>query len=151
MAWFKVDDGLHSSRKFLSIPRRNRFAAIGLWVVAGSWAVGQKTNGEIPAYVVAELGGTGEQTEALVKADLWVAVEGGWRFCEWRKRQDGDYRPNIRKSVRAAVMARDNHQCVECGSTTNLSLDHIVRYRDDGPDTVENLRVLCMPCNVGRG
>lgn len=48
-------------------------------------------------------------------------------------------------------MERDGHACVFCGATDQLSLDHIVRYRDGGPDTVENLRVLCMPCNLERG
>lgn len=151
MSWFKVDDGFASSPKVLSIRRRDRLAAIGLWVIAGSWSIGQRTNGEIPAYMVPELGGTDRLAHALVKADLWVSIDDGWRFFEWRKEQDGDYRPNIRKSVRHAVMARDGHQCVECGATDNLSLDHIIRYRDDGPDTIDNLRVLCMPCNVRRG
>ena len=40
MAWFKVDDGFHSSRKVLSIPRRSRLAAIGAWTIAGAWCAG---------------------------------------------------------------------------------------------------------------
>lgn len=60
-------------------------------------------------------------------------------------------RPAIPVEVRRAVMERDGHACVFCGATDQLSLDHIVRYRDGGPDTVENLRVLCMPCNLERG
>lgn len=62
-----------------------------------------------------------------------------------------DGRPRIPLAVRREVYERDNYQCLSCGSTENLSLDHITRYRDGGKDTVENLRVLCLPCNQRRG
>ena len=39
----------------------------------------------------------------------------------------------------------------QCGRADVLSLDHIVRYRDGGQDTLENLRVLCLPGNRRRG
>lgn len=151
MSWFKVDDGFHSSRKVLSIPKRARFAAVGLWTVAGAWSVQQDTWGTIPRYVLGELGGTPALAGSLVDAGLWEVCDDGWKFVHWRKTQDGDYRRNIRASVRAEVMRRDNFKCVLCESPENLSLDHVQRYRDDGPDTAENLRVLCMPCNLERG
>jgi hypothetical protein len=151
MAWFKVDDGFHSSRKLLSIPKRTRLAALGLWTVAGSWSVQQGTWGLIPNYVLKELGGTAALAQSLIEAGLWSAADEGWQFTHWRKTQDGDYRRNIRASVREAVMRRDQFKCVLCDADENLSLDHIQRYRDDGPDTAENLRVLCMPCNLERG
>jgi len=94
---------------------------------------------------------TPTQVRALLASGLWENTEDGIRFVHWRKYQDGDYRPNIPPRIREAVMERDGRKCVLCGSTDNLSLDHIIRYREDGPDTVDNLRVLCMPCNRGRG
>lgn len=151
MAYFRVNSGLYSDPKVMSIPQDKRLAAIGLWITAGSWSVRYETNGYIPASVLPFLNGTIEQAANLVSSGLWSEVQGGWRFIEWRKSQDGDYRRNIKKSVRALVMKRDGFACVLCGSTENLSLDHIQRYRDDGPDTIENLRVLCMPCNLERG
>jgi hypothetical protein len=151
MAWFKVDDGFHSSRKVLRIPKRTRFAAVGLWSVAGSWSVKENTSGVIPSFVLKELSGSKHLASQLVASGLWEIVPGGWKFANWRSSQDGDYRRNIRPAIRQAVMERDNHACVFCGSRDALSLDHIIRYRDDGPDTVDNLRVLCMPCNLERG
>lgn len=148
---FKIDDGFHSSQKVLSIPRRVRLSAIGLWSIAGSWSVQQDTYGVIPAYVLPELGGTRALAEHLAASGLWAPAKDGWQFAHWRKSQDGDYRRNIRPAVRAEVMRRDGHSCVLCGATESLSLDHIQRYRDNGPDTAENLRVLCMPCNLERG
>lgn len=43
--------------------------------------------------------------------------------------------------------------CELCGSPERLSVDHVIPY-DERPDleyTVENCRVLCIPCNSRRG
>ena len=72
MAWFKVDDKLHSSKKLLRIPRRHRLAAIGLWTVAGSWAADQMMDGRIPDYMVEEWGATPACVDALVSSGLWT-------------------------------------------------------------------------------
>ena len=59
-------------------------------------------------------------------------------------------RPYIRTAIRRVVYERDGYVCVFCGSPDRISLDHIVLYSMGGEDTVENLRVLCMPCNLKR-
>jgi hypothetical protein len=74
MTWFKVDDGLHSHRKVMSIPRRERVAAMGLWVLAGSWCADNLTDGHVPRYMLTEWGATRRQAEALVSAGLWIEV-----------------------------------------------------------------------------
>lgn len=60
-------------------------------------------------------------------------------------------RPHIPAEIRRAVMERDDYRCVFCGSTDDLSLDHIYPYSLGGPDTEDNLRVLCQPCNRSKG
>jgi hypothetical protein len=60
-------------------------------------------------------------------------------------------RPWIPLAVKAAVFARDGAACVICGRIELLELDHIVPFSRGGSDTVENLRVLCKPCNSRRG
>lgn len=87
MAWFKVDDGLHSSRKLMSIPKRARFAAIGLWTVAGSWAADELTDGHVPEYMVSSWGAPPSAPAALVGAGLWEHVSGGYLFCNWHEYQ----------------------------------------------------------------
>lgn len=146
MPWFKVDDSFYDHPKFLDVPN----AAVGLWTKAGAWCGKHLTDGVIPATQVKRFKGTNAQVNALISAGLWEEHPQGYKFVHWRKSQDGKYRKNIRKSVRRAVFERDGHRCVFCGATENLSLDHIVRYADDGPDTEENLRVLCMKCNQSR-
>ncbi len=147
MTWFKVDDGFYDHPKVLELDN----ASIGLWTLAGSWCARRKTGGRVPNHMLKYLRATPTQVRALLASGLWENTEDGIRFVHWRKYQDGDYRPNIPPRIREAVMERDGRKCVLCGSTDNLSLDHIIRYREDGPDTVDNLRVLCMPCNRGRG
>lgn len=72
MVWFKVDDGFYSSRKVLSIPRRHRLAAVGLWTMAGNWSGRELTDGKVPSYVLDELGATETLIRALVDARLWL-------------------------------------------------------------------------------
>jgi hypothetical protein len=87
VAWFKVDDGLHSSRKLLSIPKRARFAAIGLWTVAGSWCADEVTDGHVPDYMLREWGAPASAPAALVEAGLWDREGDGYVFRNWLEYQ----------------------------------------------------------------
>lgn len=60
-------------------------------------------------------------------------------------------RSAIPKAVRQAVYERDGHRCLECGTTENLSLDHIYPWSLGGSDDIDNLQTLCRPCNSRKG
>jgi hypothetical protein len=60
-------------------------------------------------------------------------------------------RKALTNEIMSAVWARDEGMCVECGSTDDLQFDHMVPYSKGGSSTVENLRILCQPCNSSRG
>lgn len=85
MTWFKVDDGLHAHKK----AARAGVAAMGLWVLAGSWCADQLTDGFIPDYIAARLDPDYQEHGArLVAAGLWEAGEDadgdkGWQFHDW--------------------------------------------------------------------
>ena len=83
MAWFKIDDRLHSH------PKRWRagLTAMGLWVVAGSWSADQLTDGFIPTDMLAALGGRPADAQKLVAAGLWEKTDGGWQFHDWAVHQ----------------------------------------------------------------
>lgn len=55
----------------------------------------------------------------------------------------------LKKRTRDAVVERDG-ACVKCRSGGPFEVDHIIRYRDGGPNTMENLRTLCVPCHRDR-
>lgn len=80
----------------------------------------------------------------------------GWRLGHadtglWKIPKPQPSRPAIPTAIRTAVYERDGNECLHCGAADDLTLDHIVPYSHGGPDTYENLRVLCRPCNSRRG
>jgi hypothetical protein len=87
MAWFKIDDGFHASRKLLKIGKRTRFAAVGLWTVAGSWAADQLTDGHVPDYMITEWGAPPAAPDALVDSGLWERTHDGYVFYNWHEYQ----------------------------------------------------------------
>ena len=93
MSWFKVDDKLHDHKKPIAAGK----AAMGVWVLAGSWSADNLTDGFVPVRVITRWG-TVADAKKLVAAGLWYAdeVDGqkGWRFHDW-----GDFQP-----TRAQVM-----------------------------------------------
>ncbi len=46
---------------------------------------------------------------------------------------------------------RDGGRCVACGTDFELQFDHVIPFAAGGGDTVENLQVLCGPCNRAKG
>lgn len=57
----------------------------------------------------------------------------------------------IPRDVRLAVFERDGGRCVECGSGFEIQYDHVIPVAMGGAGTVENLQILCAPCNRAKG
>lgn len=53
----------------------------------------------------------------------------------------------ISDEVRAKVLARDNHKCIICKTTTGLTLAHYVNRGKGGLGIEENLVSLCLNCH----
>lgn len=56
----------------------------------------------------------------------------------------------IPREIMFKVVRRDNHVCQLCSeyvADDKIEFDHIIPYSKGGPTTVENLRLLCKPCN----
>lgn len=56
----------------------------------------------------------------------------------------------VSRDVSELVYERDGNACVRCGSTNDLTLDHILPQSIGGPHIAENLRVMCRACNSAR-
>ncbi len=73
---------------------------------------------------------------------------------EMRPKKRSDRKINWR--LRAQVLIRDNCICQMCGAspakdpTVVLHADHIKPWSKGGETVIENLRTLCLKCNVGK-
>lgn len=77
-----------------------------------------------------------------------VVAQPFWNWCRTRTR---GYRPAIPGWMRAAVLRRDGRVCRWCGSTYRPEVDHRVPWSKGGEHTLDNLQVLCRPCNIRKG
>jgi 5-methylcytosine-specific restriction endonuclease McrA len=55
------------------------------------------------------------------------------------------------KISRHRIYARDNHQCVYCGSKKSLTIDHVIPRSKGGLNTWTNMVTSCFSCNVKKG
>ena len=56
-----------------------------------------------------------------------------------------------RKITRRALFARDGYSCQYCGSSTRLTVDHVVPRSRGGDSNWNNVVTSCAPCNSRKG
>ena len=88
MTWFKVDDGFYDHPDVVRLlGHRAGRAALGLWVLAGSYSAHSLTNGRILGAQIARLGFRKAHAELLVTCGLWERCGRDYQFCNWLKYQ----------------------------------------------------------------
>ena len=58
---------------------------------------------------------------------------------------------DAKRMWRESIKARDGYKCVYCGSTENLTIDHVRPKSMGGCDTADNCVTACRPCNQAKG
>lgn len=87
MSWFRVDDGFTDHPKVIALRAGKHWkGALALWALAGSHCSKHLTDGFVSDAVLAHLGGTTQEADALVAVNLWTKVDGGYQFHEWDER-----------------------------------------------------------------
>lgn len=141
MVWFKVDDKLHDHRKARAAGK----AAMGVWVLAGSWSSDHGTGGFVPADVLPRWG-TRADANKLVAVGLWFPAEHdgekGWRFHEWTDRNpDADSVAAIRSSKSGAGSLGNHRRWHEKRGVTVDGCEHCVPASDSQTNrTVRSVR-----------
>lgn len=79
------------------------------------------------------------RTQQIERAEAMVAMGSVPRGSTPRTRIPDD--------VKQYVMKRDSGLCQGCGSTEEIQYDHIIPVSRGGSSNVENLQILCGPCN----
>lgn len=155
MAYLLIADRFYQAPEVLDLDSRE----LGIWVRMASYHA-RWPKYDIHPTIAKQCGARHPDLHRLVAAGWLVEGEDGWRLGHgdtglWKiGSSTTDSRPArqpIPHEVRAAVFDRDGRNCLFCDATADLTLDHIIPYSHGGPDTVENLRVLCRRCNSIRG
>lgn len=82
------------------------------------------------ALTIDESGGVGTAYAAFPSdRDAWIAV---------------------RAELTPLVFARDEHCCVYCGATEDLTVDHVLPISRGGTNDLSNLVTACRPCNSSK-
>lgn len=154
MPWFRVDHLFAFHPKTVLAGN----AALGLWVRAGSWCVGQTNDGFIPRAVARALGTAG-QARRLVASGLWDENDDGYTFHDWAEWQPRPPDPEKRRKylspdMRRMVIARDGLMCRLCSNEVaaeDVHIDHITPVALGGTNELTNLQVTHSRCNIAKG
>jgi hypothetical protein len=176
--WFKVDDKLHDHPKVQRLLEDTdetlALAAMGLWVLAGSWSGDQMADGRITPYVMRRWHSDWPKFAALlVVAGLWELVEVDERemhlFHDWSvyndtkekilaDREAERMRVALMRDVKlvTAIKKRDQDRCRYCGcqvrwgnqrGNAGATYDHVIPVIKGGKNTLDNVVIACRGCN----
>lgn len=77
-----------------------------------------------------------------------IPCEGCDRSCEHLTKVS-PYR-GVLGQIRDKIFERDQ-VCLKCGTSKNLTIDHVVPISKGGTNDLDNLQTLCRKCNVEKG
>lgn len=140
---FNVDLGFYDSQEVLSIPRKVRAAAVGVWTLAGAYSASKLTDGVVPDEKLRELGCTPAIREALMSTKpepLWVASDdhpNAIQFTRWTKWQrtcaevkaykqaDAERKRRAREALRNTITSEDDEMSARttAGRPQNVRAD----------------------------
>lgn len=143
--WMKVDDGLHAHRKTRAVTashpeKRRDAAAMGLWVLAGSWSARNNRDGWVPAEELDRFDDAWEDlAKRLVHAGYWWPEdrdgESGYGFNDWQEWNNpdgasvsGTFGNHVRWHVQKGVVKPG---CEHCPTEPDDPMDE----PDDRPDS----------------
>lgn len=145
MSWFKTDDRLHAHRKTRKLtrshPTKTRDAApFGLWVLAGSWAGQNATDGWVPESELDRWDDDWpEMARRLIDAGFWWPEERngerGYGFVNWEEynpsasqpTDSGRFGAHVRWHIKRKVVVSD---CPHCPTEPDP-----ISVPDDTPDS----------------
>lgn len=159
-----VADDLDDRTEFVELLNGPRAVdAVDAWTLGLIWfSRSPNTRRGIPVDRLAEVLADAEIAQRLVDVGLWHFTGTAYRPVQctsngrrlWTRAPGSGLtasRTHIPADVRDAVYERDGYACRHCGATDDLALDHIHPWSRGGPDTVDNLQVLCRSCNSKKG
>jgi hypothetical protein len=137
--WIKLHRKLLDDYEFCKLSDASKAHLMLIWIFAA------RSEGRVPAdatFLQNKLGlSETPDLAGLVESGFLIPCDGAESTAErWPSRYIG-------RELKAKVLDRDNTRCVYCGSTEDLEIDHIIPVSKGGESILENLQVLCRPCN----
>jgi hypothetical protein len=130
--------------------------ACGAWIRAVAWAARHSVDGFVPraaAHAIAPKKVWTRLVQATAGGDTGLAAEcdGGYVLQSGFARTPAPDSGTWSRSSYATVYERDGRACRYCGSTQDLTIDHVVPRCQGGGDEADNLVVACRSCNSRKG
>lgn len=151
---FNVDLGFYDSDEVLSIPRKIRAAAIGVWTLCGSYSANKLTDGYVSAEALRDRGCTPAIRKAVIASTLWEDVgDGAIRFVKWPKWQRTAaeikaYRDAEAERKRKAREAKKGLLQPDVDATSGSRGDHVATtWRPDEPYIANDINATSAPRN----
>jgi hypothetical protein len=92
--------------------------------------------------------------QKMTREEVEAVIGGRKKFQPsriWLPNMDGRYSRHIPTALRLQVLARDKYQCLKCGKTDDLHIDHIKPVSKGGLTILKNLQTLCADENLKKG
>lgn len=137
MPWFRVDDKFHGHPK--AVDASASLAALGLWVLTGSYCSDYpETGGFVSLAVAARFAGGAQSAKKLgavlvdakgtSQVGLWTIEPGGWQFHNW-----GHYQPTAEEVTdRIATVSAKRSEAGRKGAFARWQLPSDVDGKPDG-------------------
>jgi HNH endonuclease len=153
--WIKLHHKLLDDFAFSRLPLASKALAPMLWLLASEYDDGNIT---APMEEIAfRLRVTDEELRAalipLIDEGFFndglpaKPAERGATLAQRTAKSNGFGSRYISDEVKRAVWVRDNGKCRSCGSDENIEYDHIHPVSKGGNSEIDNIQLLCRPCN----
>ena len=108
---------------------------MGVWVLAGSWAMSSETDGFVPTSVLSRWG-TPKDAAALVAVGLWYVDrregEDGWAFHDWLTYQPDARTLRLVREAESKAGSKGNHMRWHARRKVfDPECQHCINHRDE--------------------
>lgn len=127
---------------------------MGIITLTASWSNKFKTKGIIPKIIARNLFKASDEIIGLIlESGLWEEDDNNYFFTTngYIVFEGHEHRLKVSPSIRAKVFANDGGKCKQCGSDSDLQVDHIIPWSKGGAHGIHNFQTLCGTCNRKKG
>ena len=89
--------------------------------------------------------------ERKLETSLEWAKNNRWYGRQKMKARKRGYKPEHTEQEWLEVLNRLDGKCAECGTSEDITKDHIIPIKRGGTDHISNIQPLCRSCNSKKG